>query len=104
MDALGIWAVRSAAEPLGQTLARELGGQFFAPRDGTQSTNRERFVREFRTCRRWVLIMASGIAVRYLQGLPADKRTDPAVVVLDEGARFAVPLLCGHEGRANDLA
>ncbi|MDP9348675.1 MAG: cobalamin biosynthesis protein CbiG, partial [Gemmatimonadota bacterium] len=28
--------------------------------------------------------MTTGIAVRLLQGLPRDKHTDPAVVVLDE--------------------
>ncbi len=48
--------------------------------------------------------MTTGIAVRLLQGLPRDKHTDPAVVVLDEGCRFAVSLLGGHEGGANRLA
>jgi cobalt-precorrin 5A hydrolase len=48
--------------------------------------------------------MTTGIAVRYLQGLPRDKTTDPAVVVLDEGCRFAISLLGGHEGGANRLA
>jgi cobalt-precorrin 5A hydrolase len=48
--------------------------------------------------------MATGIAVRYLQGLPKQKTTDPGVVVLDEGKRFAISLLGGHEGGANKLA
>jgi cobalt-precorrin 5A hydrolase len=48
--------------------------------------------------------MATGIAVRYLQGLPKDKSTDPGIVVLDEGCRFAISLLSGHEGGANRLA
>ena len=33
-----------------------------------------------------------------------DKFTDPAVVSVDEAGRFAVPLLSGHVGGANDLA
>jgi len=51
-----------------------------------------------------VLIMAAGIATRFLSGLPNNKLSDPAVVVLDEAARHAVPLLGGHEGGANTLA
>jgi cobalt-precorrin 5A hydrolase len=48
--------------------------------------------------------MATGIAVRYLDGLMTHKSTDPGVVVLDEGCRFAVALVGGHEGGANFLA
>jgi len=43
------------------------------------------------------MIAASGIAVRFLDGLAQDKHSDPAVVVLDEAGRFAVSLLAGHE-------
>lgn len=45
-----------------------------------------------------------GVVVRSLAGCVASKLTDPAVVVLDVGARWAVSLLSGHEGGANDLA
>ncbi|MDI6709877.1 MAG: cobalamin biosynthesis protein [Thermoanaerobacterales bacterium] len=51
-----------------------------------------------------VLVMAAGIAVRLLSGLPQDKRRDPPVVVLDTAGRYAVSLLAGHEGGANGLA
>jgi len=52
----------------------------------------------------WILLAASGIAVRFLDGLPENKHTDPAVVVVDEAGRFAISLLAGHEGGANQLA
>jgi cobalt-precorrin 5A hydrolase len=50
-----------------------------------------------------VLVMAAGIAVRFVEGLLQDKHQDPAVVVVDEAARYAVALIGGHEGGANAL-
>ena len=51
-----------------------------------------------------VYIGASGIAVRAIAPHVRDKFTDPAVVSIDEAGRFAVPLLSGHVGGANELA
>lgn len=51
-----------------------------------------------------VFIMASGIVVRSLAPLLKDKKSDPAVVVLDEAGKYAVSLVSGHLGGANDLA
>ncbi|MGC8782345.1 MAG: precorrin-4 C(11)-methyltransferase, partial [Anaerolineae bacterium] len=51
-----------------------------------------------------VCIMASGIVVRELAPLLRSKHSDPAVVVVDEGGRYAVSLLSGHLGGANALA
>lgn len=51
-----------------------------------------------------VFVMAIGAVVRLVAPLLADKRTDPAVVCVDEAGRWAVPVLSGHLGGANDLA
>jgi cobalt-precorrin 5A hydrolase/precorrin-3B C17-methyltransferase len=52
----------------------------------------------------FIFIMASGIVVRTIAPLLADKRIDPAVVVVDEAGRYAVSLVSGHLGGANELA
>ncbi len=51
-----------------------------------------------------VCIMASGIVVRVLAPHLRGKGVDPAVVVADEKGRFAISLLSGHLGGANELA
>lgn len=51
-----------------------------------------------------VFIGPAGIAVRAIAPHIGHKLSDPAVVVVDAGARWAVSLLSGHEGGANDLA
>ena len=51
-----------------------------------------------------VLVCATGIAVRAIAPLLADKAADPAVVVVDDGGRFVVALTGGHQGGANVLA
>lgn len=52
----------------------------------------------------FIFFMASGIVVRTIAPLLGDKTTDPAVVVCDEKGRFAISLVSGHLGRANELA
>jgi cobalt-precorrin 5A hydrolase len=51
-----------------------------------------------------VYIAPCGVVVRAIAKNIRDKRTDPGVVVVDASGRFAVSLLGGHEGGANDLA
>lgn len=51
-----------------------------------------------------IFIMSMGIVYRIIAPLITDKYRDPAVVVVDDAARFAIAALSGHEGGANDLA
>ena len=51
-----------------------------------------------------ICIMATGIVVRTITPFLTHKSVDPAVVVLDEKGRFAISLVSGHLGGANELA
>lgn len=104
METLGIWLVRPNADLLGNHLSETLQGSVIRPWEHLGDSPKALFQGTFFQYDHWILVMTTGIAVRYLEGLPRDKHTDPAVVVLDEGARYAISLLSGHEGGANDLA
>jgi cobalt-precorrin 5A hydrolase len=52
----------------------------------------------------FVFIMATGIVVRLVAPHLQGKECDPAVVVMDDAGKFAISLLSGHLGGANELA
>ncbi|MGC3004501.1 cobalt-precorrin 5A hydrolase, partial [Streptomyces sp. G35A] len=58
----------------------------------------------FAQCEQLVCFLATGAVVRLVAPLLAGKESDPGVVCVDEGGRFAVSLVGGHGGGANDLA
>lgn len=51
-----------------------------------------------------VYLVSLGAVVRTIAAFLKDKHTDPAVVVVDDRARFAISVLSGHVGGANDVA
>ncbi|MCX5242076.1 precorrin-3B C(17)-methyltransferase [Streptomyces prunicolor] len=58
----------------------------------------------FAECEQLVCFLATGAVVRLIAPLLGDKLTDPGIVCVDEGGRFAVSLVGGHGGGANELA
>lgn len=50
-----------------------------------------------------VQLISLGAVVRMIAPLLKDKKTDPAVVVVDDRAQFAISVLSGHLGGANEL-
>lgn len=55
----------------------------------------------FEECQLIVFVGAVGIAVRTIAPYIKNKIVDPAVLSVDEGGNFVVPLLSGHIGGAN---
>lgn len=102
-ESLGIWLVRVQGEALVSALQARLGGEVYRPWLNTLA-QKAQFAAAYRLHTQWIMLAASGIAVRFLEGLVQDKHSDPAVVVLDEAGRFAISLLAGHEGGGNRLA
>jgi cobalt-precorrin 5A hydrolase/precorrin-3B C17-methyltransferase len=52
----------------------------------------------------FVLVLATGAAVRIVAPLMESKATDPAIVCVDDSGRFAIALSGGHRAGANELA
>lgn len=50
-----------------------------------------------------VHIISVGAVVRMIKDLLVDKKTDPAVVCVDDAARFSICVLSGHVGRGNQF-
>lgn len=50
-----------------------------------------------------VHIISVGAVVRMIKDLLVDKKTDPAVVCVDDAARFSICVLSGHVGRGNEF-
>ena len=86
-----------ASSWLPKALAGEPGDQAF-------SRLADAFREAFEKNDNLVCVMAAGIVVRGIAPYLKGKESDPAVVVVDEAGRFAVSLLSGHLGGANELA
>lgn len=73
--------------------------------DGTSFASIMALTRDlFPQYERLIFIAPCGAVVRALAPNLRNKREDPAVVVVDAAGRFAISLLSGHEGGANDLS
>jgi len=101
---LGIWLVRAESEALAARVQAALGGTLYRPWLQPGLPQKQQFRAAYWHQNQWLMLAASGVAVRFLEGLPQDKHSDPAVVLLDEAGRFAISLLGGHEGGGNRLA
>lgn len=95
-------AFTAKGEALAHRLAEALPGS--VSRCGGDVTLKGWTAEHFAQDEALIFVGAVGIAVRAIAPHCRNKAADPAVVVVDEGGNFAVPLLSGHLGGANALA
>jgi cobalt-precorrin 5A hydrolase len=108
---IAIFAVTERGTRLAMQIAEQTDGDLFLPQK--LSSNRsipytvalsDLMGDVFGRYRHMVFVMATGIVCRVIAPHICSKYTDPAVVVVDESARYVISLLSGHEGGANELA
>lgn len=97
-----IAAFTDRGEALAKRLQNDLGAQY--TRIGGSVSLSDWTAEHFSIAQALIFAGAAGIAVRAIAPHIRSKTEDPAVVVVDEAGRFAIPILSGHLGGANALA
>ena len=118
MNVAVISITRHGIATAGRVVGALPGAQLFAPEKfaaeaqaaapgnahGYGSKTGEQLGELFATHDAIVAVLSLGAMVRMIAPFLQSKETDPAVVVLDEGGKFVIPVLSGHLGGANALA
>ena len=118
MNVAVISITRHGIATAGRVVGALPGAQLFAPEKfaaeaqaaapgnahGYGSKTGEQLGELFATHDAIVAVLSLGATVRMIAPFLQSKETDPAVVVLDEGGKFVIPVLSGHLGGANALA
>ncbi|MCX8119081.1 MAG: cobalamin biosynthesis protein [Desulfobacterota bacterium] len=100
---IAIIAITPEGRRIGQELCETLIGSevYLLTKPGSLRKTVEKIFDQYEGL---VFVMALGIVIRVIAPFIKSKYEDPAVVVVDEGRRFAISALSGHEGGANLLA
>lgn len=95
----GIEIARRLADALPEAdlfISKKLGGQMELPMGPT-------LTKTFTEYNCHIHIISVGAVVRMIAPLLKDKKTDPAIVCVDDGAQFSICVLSGHVGRGNSF-
>ena len=64
----------------------------------------DKIVKLFKNNDGLICLFSLGAVIRLLSSHIKDKKTDPAVIVIDDNANFVISVLSGHLGGANELS
>ncbi len=112
-DPIACYALTSQGLNLAHILADKFNLHIYAPEKLCSKNKRderafnsltELIKRTFHSYAAHIFITASGIAVRSIAPHLVHKGQDPAVIVCDERGHYAISLLSGHWGGANELS
>ena len=114
MEKVSVLAITKNGVEMGLSLKRSFPDwQIFAPSkfsDGNNMINwydestSIKIVNLFKSNNALICLFSLGAVIRLIAPHIKDKKTDPAVIVIDDNANFVISVLSGHLGGANELS
>lgn len=115
MDRVAVLAITKNGIKIGQNLKKEFPEfQVFAPQKLSDritggditwydTTTTQKIIELFKGSDALVCLFSLGAVIRLIAPHLGDKKTDPAVIVIDDKTNFVISALSGHIGGANKL-
>ncbi|MFT5700660.1 MAG: cobalt-precorrin 5A hydrolase [Desulforhopalus sp.] len=100
---IGVLAVTKGGHKLAETITQRMNSAALITRRKEEKVA-DCFKRCWEQYDGFVCIMATGIVVRSIATLLADKASDPCVIACDQQGTYIISLLSGHLGGGNALA
>lgn len=110
---IAVLAITRHGLEIARLISRNLKVQIYSPAKFSDSDNDVRWFTEqtskvvqnlFATSRALICIFSLGAVIRLISPHLGDKKSDPAVIVIDDKANFVISALSGHLGGANSMA
>ena len=114
MDRVAVLAITKNGVRIGENLKRQFPEfQVFAPQKLSNdtynditwynTTTTQKIVELFKNNNALICLFSLGAVIRLIAPHLKDKKTDPAVIVIDDKTNFVISVLSGHIGGANKL-
>ncbi len=113
MEKISVLAITKNGVKIGQNLKKLFPDwSIFAPEKLSNANNAitwyseptsEKIVELFKNNNALVCLFSLGAVIRLIAKHLKDKKTDPAVIVIDDKTKFVISVLSGHIGGANEL-